>query len=93
MMDSFTESMEAKQQAHENLQKQWRGYFLNNDNKGLDFIKDMENALKAGYIDHSDATLCLMGLSAAIKELQPLIDRNRNNSVQGQMDEWRAKQK
>lgn len=92
-MDSLQESLEAKRHKFEMDSKMWRAYFLNNDNKGLDFIKDMENALKAGFIDHDDATLCLMGLNAAIKELQPLIDRNRTNSVQGKVDEWRANQK
>jgi hypothetical protein len=88
-MSTFEETMQAKQQAFENEQKQWQAYFLNNNNKGLDFIKDMEKALKAGFIDHDDATLCLMGLNAAIKDLLPLIERIKGNSRQGEMERWR----
>ena len=82
--------LQSKQQAFENEQSQWRAYFINDNNKGLDFIKDMENALKKGFIDHDDATLCIMGLNAAIKDLLPLIERIKGNSRQGEMEAWRA---
>ena len=84
------EEIEAKRIAFENEQSQWRAYFINDNNKGLDFIKDMERALKAGFIDHDDASLCIMGLNAAIKDLLPLIERIKCNSRQGEMEAWRA---
>ena len=87
---TFETDMEAKRQAEAAKQLQWRAYFLNNDNKGLDFLNDMEAALKAKWIDSIDADLCLMGLQARIQELNPLIERLRRQSEEGNIEEWRA---
>lgn len=87
---TLEEALEAKRQAFETEQNYWHTYFLNNRNVGLDFINDMEKALKSGFIDHDDADLCLMGLNARMIELRKLIEVKRANSVQGRMDEWRA---
>lgn len=90
---TFEENMEAKRQAFEAEQLRWNMYFMNNNNIGLDFLNDMAKALKAGFIDHDDASLCLMGLRARMAELDKLIEGKRAVSVQGRMDNWREKQK
>jgi hypothetical protein len=86
MIDEY----EARKQAFELEQRKWRDYFLNNDNKGLDFLNDMEAALKTNYIDHMDADLCLMGLAARLRELNEIVSKLHNRSKQGEMDKWRA---
>jgi chlorite dismutase len=85
------EEYEERKQAFELEQRKWRDYFLNNDNKGLDFLNDMETALKTNYIDRQDADLCLMGLAARLRELNEIVSKLHDRSKQGEMDKWRAK--
>ena len=76
---NLEEKVNANIQKRENELLQYHRYFAHDDNPGLRFINDLENALRKNWLDGVDACLTLDAMFDRMRSIRELAEQKADN--------------